>query len=341
VLSASSPEKFTNVDLHLRETSIAVVIPVFDDWHSLSLLLRKIDDSFSVSGYTAEIVAVDDGSATPFDRSAFFTDPKYENLNRLTVVELKRNLGHQRAIAIGLSYIAADRACDAVLVMDGDGEDDPIEAIRLIDTCRDGSFDKIVFGKRSTRSEGVIFRVFYLLYRTFYKALTGKPIHFGNFSVVPRRILMKLIVVSEVWNHYAAGILKAQVPYTEIATRRGKRLSGSPRMNFVSLVAHGLSAISVHGDTVGVRLLLGTCALIVLSLLGIITVVMVRFVTDLAIPGWATYASAMLLIILMQAVTMSLFFIFLVLNNRDSIGFIPERDYDRFISSTRDVFRKQ
>jgi hypothetical protein len=225
--------------------------------------------------------------------------------------------------------------------MDGDGEDDPIEAIRLIDTCRDGSFDKIVFGKRSTRSEGVIFRVFYLLYRTFYKALTGKPIHFGNFSVVPRRILMKLIVVSEVWNHYAAGILKAQVPYTEIATRRGKRLSGSPRMNFVSLVAHGLSAISVHGDTVGVRLLLGTCALIVLSLLGIITVVMVRFVTDLAIPGWATYASAMLLIILMQAVTMSLFFIFLVLNNRDSIGFIPERDYDRFISSTRDVFRKQ
>ena len=323
----------------MREISIAVVIPVLDDWHSLSLLLPSIDRSLDDAALSVEIVVVDDGSATSFDNS-LFTHSKFENIGRLTIVELKRNLGHQRAIAVGLAYVAADRECDAVLVMDGDGEDDPVEARKLIATCDDNSFNKIVFGKRSIRSEGIVFRIFYSFYRTFYKALTGKPIHFGNFSVVPRRILVKLIVVSEVWNHYAAGILKAHVPYTEMATRRGKRLSGRPRMNFVSLVTHGLSAISVHGDTVGVRLLLGTCALIVLSLIGILAVVTVRFVTDLAIPGWATYASAMLLIILMQAVTMSLFFIFLVLNNRNSAGFIPERDYARFISSTRDIFLK-
>ena len=84
-------------------------------------------------------------------------------------------------------------------------------------------------------------------------------------------------------------------------------------MNFVSLVTHGLSAISVYGDVAGVRLLLGTCGLIFLSVTGISLVVVVRFVTDLAIPGWATYVVALLLIILMQAVTLSLFFIFLVL----------------------------
>jgi hypothetical protein len=133
----------------------------------------------------------------------------------------------------------------------------------------------------------------------------------GNFSVVPDKILHRLVVVSEVWNHYAVGTLKARVEYEEVDTYRGLRLAGKSKMNFVSLVMHGLSAISVYGDTVGVRLLIGTCALILLIILGIVTAVIIRLTTTLAIPGWATYVTALLLIILMQAVTLSFFSSFL------------------------------
>ena len=311
-----------------------------DDWKSLALLLPILDENFTDKSLSVEIIVVDDGSSVSFEQ-AKMNFSRFENLNKISILELRRNLGHQRAIALGLTYAAAELDCDAAIVMDGDGEDKPADAVRLAEKCRHENFSKIIFAKRSKRSEGFAFRFFYSLYKFFYQLLTGRAIRFGNFSIVPRRILRRLVVVSEVWNHYAVGAMKARVPYLEIETNRGTRLSGTSKMNFVSLVTHGLSAISVYGDIVGVRLLLGTCGLIILSLTGISLVVIVRILTDLAIPGWATYVVALLLIILMQAVTLSLFFIFLVLNNRDNASFLPERDYKYFISEVYEVYAKK
>ncbi len=327
-------------DKDLEAISIAIVIPILDDWKSLSLLLPLLDKSLDDERLNVEIIVVDDGSSVPFEE-AFQLPLSLNNTAKVSVLELKRNLGHQRAITLGLAFVAAERECRATLVMDGDGEDDPQDVVRLIEECRRENFTKMVFARRSKRSEGLGFRIFYRLYKVFYKILTGRTIRFGNFSIVPDKILRRLVVVSEVWNHYAVGALKARVPYREINTSRSRRLSGSSKMNFVSLVTHGLSAISVYGDLAGVRLLLGTCGLILFSLAGILTVVVVRLNTDLAIPGWATYVVALLLIILMQAVTLSLFFIFLVLNNRNNASFLPERDYKYFISREHEIFVKK
>ena len=324
----------------MEKITIAVVIPVLDDWKSLALLLPILDENFTDETWSVEIIVVDDGSSVAFEEARMIL-PKFSNLNGISILELKRNLGHQRAIALGLTYVSVELDCGAAIVMDGDGEDQPADAVRLLEKCRAENYSKMIFAKRSKRSEGFAFRFFYSLYKFFYQILTGRAIRFGNFSVVPRRILRRLIVVSEVWNHYAVGAMKARVPYLEIDTTRGTRLSGASKMNFVSLVTHGLSAISVYGDVAGVRLLLGTCGLIFLSITGISLVVVVRFLTDLAIPGWATYVVALLLIILMQAVTLSLFFIFLVLNNRDNASFLPERDYRYFISEVYEVYAKK
>lgn len=312
------------------------MIPILDDWNSLALLLPLLDENLALDNLAVEVIAVDDGSSLQFDR-AQFAALKLKNVGQISVLELKRNLGHQRAITIGLAFAAAERDCTAVLVMDGDGEDDPADILKLLDKCRASGFTRMIFARRSKRSEGLVFRVFYQLYTRFFKLLTGQRIRVGNFSIVPRRVLRRLVVVSEVWNHYAVGALKARVPYEEIDTRRGRRLSGKSKMNFVSLVTHGLSAVSVYGDIVGVRLLLGTSVLIVLSLAGVLIVFAIRLVTELAIPGWASYLSALLLIILMQAVTLSLFFIFLILNNRNSAGFLPERDYQHFIQTVHRI----
>lgn len=322
-----------------ESVSIAVVIPVFNDWESVRLLLPKLDEHLEGSDASNELILVDDGSGESHYGLDGLTEPK--TFRSIRVLALKRNLGHQRAITIGLAYAYAETDCDIVLVMDGDGEDRPEEAPLLIKACRDNELRSLIFARRSKRSEGVSFRFFYAVYKTLYRILTGSEIRFGNFSAVPRSVLKRLVVVSEVWNHYAGGALKARVPFIEIDTQRGKRLSGSTSMNFVSLVTHGLSAISVFGDRVGVRLLLGTIGLMAVSLGGILLVVLIRLVTDLAIPGWATYVVALLLIILMQAVSLSLFFIFIVLSNRDNASFLPERDYVNFIADVRTVFEKK
>ena len=46
----------------------------------------------------------------------------------IEVVTLACNLGHQRAIAVGLVEVYCRKRFDAVLVMDSDGEDAPADA---------------------------------------------------------------------------------------------------------------------------------------------------------------------------------------------------------------------
>ena len=72
---------------------------------------------------------------------------------------------------------------------------------------------KIVFAERAKRSESLAFRVFYGLYKLVHRVLTGQGVRVGNFSVIPRARLASLVVVSEMWNHYAAAAFASRQPY--------------------------------------------------------------------------------------------------------------------------------
>jgi polyisoprenyl-phosphate glycosyltransferase len=112
-------------------------------------------------------------------------------------------------------------------------------------------------------------------------------------------------------------------------------------MNFVSLVVHGLSAISVFSETVGVRLLLTAISLVFVAACGIISVVVVRLFTDLAMPGWATFAAGIFIIMLFQLVILAMNFSFIILNNRKDIGFLPIKEYSHFIRGLKTIWGKQ
>ena len=105
-------------------------------------------------------------------------------------------------------------------------------------------------------------------------------------------------------------------------------------MNFVALVSHGLSAISVFGDIVGVRLLIASLTGSVLAAMGIAAVAMIRLFTDRAIPGWATYATGTLAIIAIQMITIATSFTFFMLSNRTNLGFVPLRDCALFMEES-------
>ena len=102
-------------------------------------------------------------------------------------------------------------------------------------------------------------------------------------------------------------------------------------MNFVALVTHGLSAISVYSDVVGVRLLVISALLALLTMGGILAAVIVRLATDLIMPGWATFTVGFLLILLVQAVMAAFVFSFMILGSRHGSPFLPRRDYSFFI----------
>jgi hypothetical protein len=236
-----------------------------------------------------------------------------------------------------MAYAEDRLGCDTLVVMDGDGEDDPGDVPRLLAKCREEGNRKIVFAERTRRSESWTFRTFYALYKAAHRLLTGSRVRVGNFSVIPRCRLTSLVVVSELWNHYAAAAFKSRQPYCLVPTRRAKRLHGRSSMNFVALVVHGLSAISVYSEVVGVRLLVFAFGLILLNLSGVAGVVFVRLATDLAVPGWATSAAGLLLVLLIQGVMLALLLSFIILGGRNGTTFLPRREYYHFVQGVRTI----
>jgi hypothetical protein len=322
-------------DPEIRSHELIILMPVYNDWAALSMLLIGLDRELSKGGLKADILMVDDGSTAPVPPT--FGQDSFEAIERVDILSLRRNLGHQRAIAVGLSYVEANRQCRAVVVMDGDGEDDPRDVPRLVTECLAGADPRIIFAERARRADSLAFRCFYHLYRLTHSLLTGVKVRVGNFSVVPWPLLKRLVAVSELWNHYAAAVHKARLPIALVATERGKRLAGRSHMDLVALVVHGLSAMAVFGDRIGVRLLIVASLGMLLAGGALLGVIGIRLFTTLAIPGWATYVSGILLLMLSQMLLVILVFAFVTLAARDTASFLPIRDYVYFTGEIRRV----
>ena len=312
---------------------LCFLMPVYNDWAPAEQLIQKLDEVLAASSLHAHVVLVDDHSLQPPD--ADFLKQPLNAVSSVEIVRLRRNLGHQRAICIGLAHIQKNVPCDAAVIMDADGQDKPEDVPRLLQRFKDSGGSHIVFAERTKRLEPIVFRIGYHLYRALHWLLTGIPVRIGNFSVVATNHLGSLVVVPELWNHYAAAVLKARLPYETIPAARGARFGGKSHMRLVGLVVHGLSALSVFAEIVCVRLLLATLALLVVALGMIGVVVCVRLATDLAIPGWATYTGLLLLVLSVQLIGFAAGLSFLVLFNRNNMTFLPARDHGWFIDDVR------
>ncbi|MEZ5397276.1 MAG: glycosyltransferase family 2 protein [Bryobacterales bacterium] len=319
-----------------RKTTFAVLCPVFDDWPSFRQLVREIASVAPGMRSAVTVLAVDDGSSARLDA----LDPDdCAGLERVEVIRLLTNLGHQRAIATGLAELRADSDFDAVVVMDADGEDRPEDLPRLLELHR-ANPDKVIVINRAKRTEGFLFRALYVLYKALFWLLTGTRIRNGNFTLAPRAALAGVLSSASVWNNFAGSVRRARAPKLELSLPRGKRYAGKSKMNLVSLVVHGLSAVSVYADVVMVRVVVLSGVMALLSLLALITVVVVRYLTDLAIPGWATNAAGLALVMLVQNVVLSLIASFILLSLRSQPTFLPLVDARRYVESRQTLYAK-
>lgn len=316
---------------------LAILTATFNDWESFKALLPRIDEVLVKSDRTARVVIVDDGSFS-FVVPGDYAGLDLRAISGVDVVTLTRNLGNQRAIAVGLAYVAANVPCDALVIMDCDHEDKPEYIPSLLAELEKSPEQRIVFAARTERSEGRAFRLFYGLYTWLYRQLTGMPISIGNFSAIPRRLLPRVAGISEIWSHFPAGIMRARIPFVSVPSIRGQRLHGESKTNFVSLVIHGLSGFAVHADVVVVRVLI-ILLLFASTILGYMLIIAIRkfFIGDLIL-GWTTQVFSVLGGVLFQSVLSALLVIFLVLTGRNQRSIIPSRDYRDYILETARVF---
>jgi len=94
---------------------------------------------------------------------------------------------------------------------------------------------------------------------------------------------------------------------------------------------HGLSALSVHAELVGVRLLVVTAIVVSAILSALLATFGLRVFTPMTMPAWTSTAVGVLLIVMFQVLGLTLLFAFLVLHARSHPTFIPVRDYEYFV----------
>jgi glycosyltransferase involved in cell wall biosynthesis len=238
-----------------------------------------------------EFVYVDDGSR---DGSLDLLLELRADDERVTVISLARNFGHQIAVTAGLD---AASGRDAVVIMDTDLQDPPEVSLRLIETWESGV--DVAYAQRRTRRDapfkkGTAYAFYWLLSRM---ASVEIPRNVGDFRLMDRQVVAEVIRYRE-HDRFLRGIVahvgfrQEAVPFDRDPRRAGS--SSYPLRTMLKLAADGILGFS----TFPLRLISRLGMFIsLLSVLGAVFVVYVRvFDPERTVPGWAFIAVGMFLL---------------------------------------------
>ena len=293
------------------QTPLVIITPVYEDTESFYQLAQKIE---SIYQEQVTVVSIEDGSL--YHVIDVKQCPKSMDVH---VLRLKRNVGHQKAIAIGLSYIE-DKISDTtkVVIMDSDGEDCP-ETINELTKALDLDKVDIAVSVRKSRVESFKFKLFYQTYRLIFKLLTGHNIRFGNFMALKLSAVKRLLTYAELSRHLAGTAILSKCRITKVSIDRGARYAGQSKMNFAGLVLHGSRALMIFADFVLVRL-----GLTSLFFIGIVAIVIIATIflksIGMATPGWFSIALGMLTLLLIQVSAFVLMFLMISRHQEDYIS---------------------
>ena len=227
---------------------IIILVPVYNDWKSVSKLIEEINSKVPNLNCHISIMIINDAST---EKQSIYA-PNLENIQSIQIINMKENRGHARCIASGLKYIYEKEEFDYIIPMDGDGEDRPEEIKNFVEYLSYDS-DKPIVGERVKRSESLFFKFCYSIHKIITFAFTGKSIKFGNFTCLPKNHVKQLIQKPFLWNSYSSSIVKTINERTFIPSRRGIRYVLPSKMNFPALIFHSLAIISVFRNAVIIR----------------------------------------------------------------------------------------
>jgi polyisoprenyl-phosphate glycosyltransferase len=193
--------------------------------------------------------------------------------------------------------------------------------------------NKIVVGWRAKRNDNPLRTFFYSIYLLMFRLLTGKQIRFGNFCVLPSFAVKRLIYKGDVWLHLPGSIIKSRIPYETVHTSKGSRYHHESKMNFTSLLFHGMGALAAFIDIIAIRLLIASAVAIVVSFLCLVAIFIIKTATSLGIPGWASLLGSTVIVIILLSFLIALFLIFTFLMSQSYRKFIPALHYKEFIDN--------
>ena len=227
---------------------VLILIPVYNDWDSLKKLIFEINESIkNFNEFIFDCLVVNDASTKEKPK---LSRPK--NINSFKILNMKMNRGHARCNAFGIRHIIKYEEFDYLILMDGDGEDRPIEIQNLINKVINEPNISVV-ARRVERSDGYFFKFLYEIHKLITFIFTGKKMNFGNYTCLTKKDVIKISSSPSLWSSYS-GTLKLNIKnLNEISSKRGPRYFGPSKMSLFSLIIHSLSIVAVFRKQVFIR----------------------------------------------------------------------------------------
>ena len=222
-----------------------ILIPCFNDWECLNLLIPKIDQALRNTNENVNVLIVNDGS-TKKNNLIF---KKISHLKKIEVLNLRNNVKAQIAIATGLNFLRKEKFQGGVIVMDGDGQDDPEYLVNIIEESKKNP-ERTITLNRTKREDELLFKVLYQIYLFLLFLLTFKYLKFGVYSYLHSSSLDKILSTNDIYLAYVASLAKHFKDKNVIFAPRKKRILGQSQNTYKSLTHYALKIISVFRNQV-------------------------------------------------------------------------------------------
>lgn len=258
---------------------INVVIPFYNESENFKEFCLKLISFLNTSEFSFIITLIDDGSS---DQS-WNLIKGFENIKvNLRKIKLSRNFGHQGAIFAGLSLFKED----AVVILDGDSQDNPKYIPELIQLWQQGN--DIVLANRIKRRENIFRRLFVSIYYYLQNKLsdTHIPKNVGHYSLLDKKIVNELNKFEES-KKFLLGLrsfVGYKVAYLDVI--REKRSKGTSKMTLNKLLK--LSTEGLIGFSTAPLNIIGFVGLVIsfLSIIFSIIALLIKLFTNQVILNW-------------------------------------------------------
>lgn len=261
---------------------ISIVVPVYNEQDNLKEFHKRITAIMNDTGYDYNLVFVDDGSK---DSSAFILKQLVEEDNHVEAYLLSRNYGHQMALTCGLDNADGD----AVITMDGDLQHPPELLPELIRLWEEGS--EIVMTKRlATEDAGFLKNITSSCYYKLINIMSKVEITPGgsDFRLMDKKAVEAFRLYRERARFIRGMVSTLGFNVSVVEFVAPPRFAGHSKFNLHKMLHFALDGITAFSNlplrwAFYLGLFFGLCSLLLLG-----HVFYVKFISDDAVPGWAT-----------------------------------------------------
>jgi dolichol-phosphate mannosyltransferase len=214
--------------------NLSVVVPFYNEGELVVEVLNELLSALP----DAEIIAVDDGSSDG-------TADRIKSIPGVRLIPLRKNCGQSAAIYAGLH--SASR--DIVAMMDGDGQNDPADILKLVQAM---SHADVVYGVRKNRQDTVARLISSRIANSISRfALGDKASDTGcTLKVIRREHIKYLIPFNGLHRYLPALFERAGLSFSEVPVNHRARKAGSSKYTINGRALRGIF------DLIGVRWLM-------------------------------------------------------------------------------------